>query len=265
MLIQVVGVGWCFAVDVAGLVVATGLFVLMRPYPHDRRDHPAQPAGHQRGARATPCAAATCWARTSSTSSAMLMAMPVVLFPALAEDVFDRPGILGLLYTAETIGSLIATATSGWTSRVHHHGRAVVLAAMVWGAAIALAGLAPDDLGGARASSPGRGRRHGQRHLPLARSGTRPSPTRCAAGWRGSRCCRTRSGRSAVRPAPGSWRTPGPSAGRSPAAASSASPASRATAVWLRDFWSYDYRTDKYAVHERTVREAAAAAEADPG
>ena len=36
-----------------------------------------------------------------------------------------------------------------------------------------------------------------------------------------------------------------------------------ATAVWLRDFWSYDNRTDTYAVHERTVREAAAAAEAD--
>ena len=29
------------------------------------------------------------------------------------------------------------------------------------------------------------------------------------------------------------------------------------TALWLRDFWSYDARTDEHAVHERAVREAA--------
>jgi len=28
------------------------------------------------------------------------------------------------------------------------------------------------------------------------------------------------------------------------------------TAVWLRDFWSYDARTDEHAVRERTVRKA---------
>ena len=39
----------------------------------------------------------------------MFLAMPVVLFPALAEEVFDRPEILGLLYSAETVGALLAT------------------------------------------------------------------------------------------------------------------------------------------------------------
>jgi hypothetical protein len=29
------------------------------------------------------------------------------------------------------------------------------------------------------------------------------------------------------------------------------------TAVWLRDFWSYDARTDEHAVAERAVRQAA--------
>ena len=29
------------------------------------------------------------------------------------------------------------------------------------------------------------------------------------------------------------------------------------TAAWLRDFWSYDARTDEHAVRERSVREAA--------
>jgi len=77
----------------------------------------------------------------------MVMAMPVVLFPALAEHVFGHPGLLGLLYSAETIGSVLATATSGWTSRVHHHGRAVVLAALTYGAAVGLAGVAPGIAG----------------------------------------------------------------------------------------------------------------------
>jgi hypothetical protein len=29
------------------------------------------------------------------------------------------------------------------------------------------------------------------------------------------------------------------------------------TALWLRDFWSYDSRTDEHAVRERTLRAAA--------
>ena len=41
------------------------------------------------------------------------------------------------------IGALLATATSGWSSRVQHHGRAVVVAAAAYGAFVALAGLAP--------------------------------------------------------------------------------------------------------------------------
>jgi MFS family permease len=74
----------------------------------------------------------------------MFMAMPVVLFPAFALEVLGRPELLGLLYTAEAVGSMIATLTSGWTRRVHRHGRAVTLAAIGWGAAIGLAGLAPN-------------------------------------------------------------------------------------------------------------------------
>ncbi len=72
---------------------------------------------------------------------AMFLAMPVVLFPALATEVLARPALLGLLYSAGTVGSLLATATSGWTARVHHHGRAVVLSAAAWGASVVLAGL----------------------------------------------------------------------------------------------------------------------------
>ena len=72
---------------------------------------------------------------------AMTLAMPMALFPFLARDL--GPSALGLLYSAGGVGSVLVTLTSGWMSRVHRHGRAVALAALCWGAAVGLAGLAP--------------------------------------------------------------------------------------------------------------------------
>lgn len=74
----------------------------------------------------------------------MFMAMPIVLFPALATDVLREPTMLGLLYSAEGVGAVLASLTSGWTSSVHAHGKAVTLAAAAWGAAIGMAGLMPN-------------------------------------------------------------------------------------------------------------------------
>ncbi|MBO0812566.1 MAG: MFS transporter [Microlunatus sp.] len=73
----------------------------------------------------------------------MFMAMPTVLFPAFGIHVFGRPELVGLLYASEGLGSALATVTSGWMSAIHRHGRAITLAAICWGAAIGLAGLAP--------------------------------------------------------------------------------------------------------------------------
>ena len=71
--------------------------------------------------------------------SAMFFAMPTALFPFWAEQL-NANWALGLFYAAGTIGSVIVTLTSGWIKNYHHHGRAVFLAALGWGAAIALAG-----------------------------------------------------------------------------------------------------------------------------
>ena len=71
---------------------------------------------------------------------AMIFAFPYALFPFLAEDL-GAPWALGMLYSAGAAGSLMATLTSGWTSHVHRHGRAIVLAAIGWGLAIAGVGL----------------------------------------------------------------------------------------------------------------------------
>lgn len=71
---------------------------------------------------------------------AMAFAFPVALFPFLAEEL-NAPWALGLLYSALAVGALVVTVTSGWTSHVHRHGRAIVIAAAVWGLGIALVGL----------------------------------------------------------------------------------------------------------------------------
>src|SRR4030095_11482854 len=73
--------------------------------------------------------------------NAMFFGMPEALFPALAVK-FGGASALGWIYTAPAVGSMIATASSGWTRRVHRHGRAVLWAAAAWGLAIIAFGFA---------------------------------------------------------------------------------------------------------------------------
>lgn len=73
---------------------------------------------------------------------AMVLAQPRALFPALALTVFaGSASTLGLLQAAPAIGSLIAFAVSGWVSRVHRHGLAIVIAVVAYGASVLLAGV----------------------------------------------------------------------------------------------------------------------------
>ncbi|HEY3747867.1 MAG TPA: MFS transporter [Pseudonocardiaceae bacterium] len=72
--------------------------------------------------------------------AAMGLAVPTSLFPFLADDL-HAPWALGLLYTAPSVGNLVATAASGLAAKVHRHGRLVVLGFVVYGGALALAGL----------------------------------------------------------------------------------------------------------------------------
>jgi len=136
------GTPWAFGVTLVAMIGATALFVALRPYP------PLEPvvAG---GGTVREIGEGVVYAvrRRDLLGTyvvdmvAMFLAMPMVLFPALALDVLDQPALLGLLYSAGVVGSLLATATSGWTARVHRQGRAVVLAAAAWGASVAVAGL----------------------------------------------------------------------------------------------------------------------------
>jgi MFS family permease len=261
VLIQVVGVGWCYAVDVTGLLAAAFLFALMKPYPPTDASTPPSLSGILDGLRYAV-------GRRDLLGTyvvdivAMLMAMPIVLFPALATEVFRTPAMLGLLYSAESVGSLLVTATSGWTSHVHHHGRAVVLSALVWGGAIGLVGLAPNVWwallalvvagGGDMVSGIFRATIWNQT-IPDSMRG-RLAGIEMLSYSLGPLGGQARSGLVAD-----AWSVRGAIASGGLLCVGGVA----LTAGLLRGFWSYDARTDQYALHERAVRERAESAGRD--
>jgi MFS family permease len=70
---------------------------------------------------------------------AMILAFPVVMLPFVAARFHDTYA-LPLLYCGIPAGALLATLTSGWSRAVHRYGRAIVVAAALWGLGIALFG-----------------------------------------------------------------------------------------------------------------------------
>lgn len=73
---------------------------------------------------------------------AMVFGMPRALFPALGLDFFHGGArAVGFLYAAPGAGALIGALTTGWVGSVRRQGRAVIIAVVLWGAAIAAFGL----------------------------------------------------------------------------------------------------------------------------
>lgn len=255
LLVAYVGIGWCFLVDICGLSVASLMFALMRPYPHRAETTPPSLAGIGQGVRYA-MSRRDLLGTYFVDIAAMLLALPVVLFPALAEEVFDQPQLLGLLYSAETVGALLATALSGWTSRVHHHGRAIVVAAAAYGGCVGLAGLMPSiwlvaaffALSGAADMISGvfRGTVWSQT-IPESMRG-RLAGIEMLSYSLGPLGGQVRAGLTADL-----WTVRGAISSGGFACIGGVA----LTALALRDFWSYDARTDPHAVAERAVRAAA--------
>ncbi|MGO0603359.1 MFS transporter [Brevibacterium linens] len=76
---------------------------------------------------------------------AMVFGMPRALFPQIAAETFDGPPeggiVFSLLFAALAGGSALAGIFSGWVSRVQRQGLAVIVAIVVWGAAMTVFGL----------------------------------------------------------------------------------------------------------------------------
>jgi MFS family permease len=255
LIVASAGVGWCFLVDIVGLFVASMMYAAMRRYPHVGETEPPSLAGIGKGLRYA-MGRRDLLGTYLVDLAAMLLAMPVVLFPALAEKVFDQPHVLGFLYSAETVGALLATVLSGWTRRVHHHGRAIVMSAMVYGCFVALAGWSTSiwlavlcfALAGAADMISGifratiwnqtipdnlRGRLAGIEMLSYS---VGPIGGQVRAGIVADR-----------------WTVRGSiiSGGVSCVAGVTL------TAMWLRDFWRYDASTDEHALAQRAARQPA--------
>ena len=68
---------------------------------------------------------------------ALVFALPYVLFPQLADEVFGGgPAVVGLLYSAPPAGALVAALVSGWTGHVRRAGRALVALVGVYAVAV---------------------------------------------------------------------------------------------------------------------------------
>jgi predicted MFS family arabinose efflux permease len=74
---------------------------------------------------------------------AMTFGMPRALFPVLAVSVYHAgPEGTGLLFASVSAGATVAALTTAWLERARRLGVIVLWAVIVWGVAIALAGLA---------------------------------------------------------------------------------------------------------------------------
>ena len=140
ILIAGAGLGATYAVDAASFMASLIALARMRAVPPPPDAAPPSVARIAEGWR---------YARSRQDLmgtylvdiNAMLFAMPVALFPAVAER-FGGAEVLGLLFAAGPAGAFLLTLASGWTRRVTRHGRAVAVSAALGGAAVALFGIA---------------------------------------------------------------------------------------------------------------------------
>ena len=141
VMIALIGLTATYMVDVATFVVGLACLSLMRSMPPPAgADRPSlrRVAEGFRYARSRPELMGT----YIVDIVAMLFGMPMALYPAIAQGL-GGPKVLGLLYAAPAVGSLVFSATSGWSRRVHRHGMGVLVGATIWGLAIVGFGVAP--------------------------------------------------------------------------------------------------------------------------
>jgi MFS family permease len=127
-----------YGLTVVGFVVSVLLCLRLDPAPPAHDAQKPSLRGIAEGARYA-------WSRPvllgtyAIDLAAMVFAFPHTIFPFLADDL-DAEWALGLMYAAGSVGSVLLSLTSGWTSRVRRHGLFVVFGAAGWGLAVAAAG-----------------------------------------------------------------------------------------------------------------------------
>ena len=182
VVIAAASVSAAYAIDLASFALSLTAFALMRTPPPPADAEPPSLRSIVEGLRYAGSRQELLGSYLVDMN-AMFFGMPFALFPALAER-YGGTAVVGLLWAAPGVGAVIAMLTSGWATRVHRNGRAIVLGGVRLGR-------------GDRAASASR-RRSGSRcscsrwpapptRSPASsapRSGTRRSRTACAAASR---------------------------------------------------------------------------------
>ena len=137
VLIGAIGLSGLYALDVASSLiglVALAMLAAVPPPVDAERVTLARIADGLRYARSRPDLLGTYFI----DMTAMFFGIPEALFPQLASHLGGAP-VLGVLFSAEAVGSFLVSITSGWSAGLHRRGRAIAIAASGWG--IALIGL----------------------------------------------------------------------------------------------------------------------------
>jgi hypothetical protein len=143
------GLEWAYGIDLATYVVAIGFAFFLRAQRPERDAD----ADDERGWTAVLAGLRYLRGRRVLQSTftvdvvAMVFGMPRALFPVLAREQFGGgPEVVGWLFAAPAVGALVGAIGSGWVSRIHRQGLAILLAVVVWGAGIIGFGCSGDVL-----------------------------------------------------------------------------------------------------------------------
>jgi len=142
LLISAFGVGAAYTVDAASCLGMAAAAAMMSPQPpHGAERHEPMLRSIAAGLRFVGSDRALIGSFVIDLV-AMTFGMPRALFAVLSLNVFHAGAAgTGALYASVAAGATVAALTTGWLARARYLGRIVVVAVIVWGLAIALAGL----------------------------------------------------------------------------------------------------------------------------
>jgi MFS family permease len=141
LLISAYGVGWAYLLDAASYLAVILALAGVRPSPPTAERLSVGWSAVREGLR---------FLRGKQVLQgtffidliAMFFGIPVALYPAFVLDVLGRGvAVLGVLYAAEALGSLLVALMSGRAKHVRRQGLVTIVACMCWGAGIIGFGL----------------------------------------------------------------------------------------------------------------------------
>ena len=143
LVIAAFGIGTAYLVDAITCAALVAAVSAMTPQPPPPTEHPHPPVLQSvaeglrfvRGEQALLGSFAI-------DLVAMTFGMPRALFPVLSLSVYHAGASgTGFLFAAVSAGATLAALTAGWIEHARWLGRIVIVAVVVWGAAVAAAGL----------------------------------------------------------------------------------------------------------------------------